>query len=1149
MPKSNFVHLHVHSQYSLLDGANRVEDLITAAKKFQMPAVTLTDHGNLFGMIEFYKKVLKGGLKPIVGYEAYIAPADRTDRKTRGSRRETAFHSTLLIKNKKGYQNLLKLSSEAYLTGFYYKPRIDKKLLAQHYEGLVCLSGCLTSEVSRYLVAGKFDQAVETAEFYKNIFGDDYYLELQNHNIPDQLKVIRGAVEIGKKLSIPLVATNDVHYLTRADARAHDILLCISTNKTVNDPNRLRMPNDEFYFKSPEEMAQTFAEIPEALASTIQITDKCNLELPFDKRHLPRFTPPGGVTSGVYLRKLCEEGLKKRFSVINDVIQKRLDYELEVIKKMGFIDYFLIVWDFVRFARENNISVGPGRGSAAGSLLAYALGITDVDPLKYDLLFERFLNPGRNEPPDIDIDFSQEGREHVINYVRQKYGQPNVAQIITFGTMKARAAVRDVGRVMGIPLSEVDRIAKKIVPTTEEKWLKRAIDMDHELKDLYQNRADIKDLFDIAMKLEGLTRHASTHAAGVVVADKPLDNYVPLYKTASTGTTTQFSMDILQQIGLLKVDLLGITTLSVIDKCLEFIQQTQGKKIDIRDIPLDDRATFKLLARAETKGIFQLESSGMRELLRKLKPDNFEDIIAVLALYRPGPLQSGMVDNYIAGKHDPSKIDYPHPSLEPIVAETKGVVLYQEQVMLIANKLGGFSLPEADSLRKAMGKKKEELILPYRQQFVKGAVKNKVPTGIANKIFDWIEYFAGYGFNKSHSTAYAMTSYRTAYLKANYSVEYMAALMTCHRGQTDKVVESIEECKRMEIEILPPDVNESFIGFTVVGKKIRFGLAAIKNVGDRAVEAIIKGREEFSKIKSLYDFTEKVDSGMVDKQVVESLIKCGAFDSLGERRAPLVEVINEAIKIGWEKQQDRQAGQLNVFGAAGKTGPGNGLLPTMPDVPDWPEEELLKYEKDLLGFYITGHPLVKYEKIINSLSSHAAQDLAKLREGVDVKIGGMITDLRGVVSRRSRSSEKLFFFKFKDLTGMTNAVIYPNEFKKYRDLVHNDTIVFLRGKLAFNKGESLIKVKLVSPVDRAYEEMANKVTVNLPLTGLEDEVLSGLKDIFLAHPGTCPVFLKFITPDKRRLLIKTGTDYNISPSKRFMTDIDELIGSEHLIFK
>ncbi|MCK4908957.1 MAG: DNA polymerase III subunit alpha, partial [Planctomycetes bacterium] len=684
MPKSNFVHLHVHSQYSLLDGANRVEDLITAAKKFQMPAVTLTDHGNLFGMIEFYKKVLKGGLKPIVGYEAYIAPADRTDRKTRGSRRETAFHSTLLIKNKKGYQNLLKLSSEAYLTGFYYKPRIDKKLLAQHYEGLVCLSGCLTSEVSRYLVAGKFDQAVETAEFYKNIFGDDYYLELQNHNIPDQLKVIRGAVEIGKKLSIPLVATNDVHYLTRADARAHDILLCISTNKTVNDPNRLRMPNDEFYFKSPEEMAQTFAEIPEALASTIQITDKCNLELPFDKRHLPRFTPPGGVTSGVYLRKLCEEGLKKRFSVINDVIQKRLDYELEVIKKMGFIDYFLIVWDFVRFARENNISVGPGRGSAAGSLLAYALGITDVDPLKYDLLFERFLNPGRNEPPDIDIDFSQEGREHVINYVRQKYGQPNVAQIITFGTMKARAAVRDVGRVMGIPLSEVDRIAKKIVPTTEEKWLKRAIDMDHELKDLYQNRADIKDLFDIAMKLEGLTRHASTHAAGVVVADKPLDNYVPLYKTASTGTTTQFSMDILQQIGLLKVDLLGITTLSVIDKCLEFIQQTQGKKIDIRDIPLDDRATFKLLARAETKGIFQLESSGMRELLRKLKPDNFEDIIAVLALYRPGPLQSGMVDNYIAGKHDPSKIDYPHPSLEPIVAETKGVVLYQEQVMLIA---------------------------------------------------------------------------------------------------------------------------------------------------------------------------------------------------------------------------------------------------------------------------------------------------------------------------------------------------------------------------------------------------------------------------------------------------------------------------------
>ncbi|MEK7448659.1 MAG: DNA polymerase III subunit alpha, partial [Planctomycetota bacterium] len=1046
--------------------------------------------------------------------------------------------------------NLLKLASEAYLTGFYYKPRLDKEILSQHKEGLVCLSGCLHSEISRYLVRGQMAEAIKTAEFYKNIFGDDYYLELQNHNLADQIKVIHGSLEISKELGIPIVATNDVHYLVREDARAHDILLCISTNKMVNDPNRLKMSNDEFYFKSSDEMTKLFTEIPESLTNTLRIAEKCNLELSFSERHLPRFTPPSGLTSIEYIKQLSEEGLKKRYPSVTEDIRKRLNYELGVIEEMGFIDYFLIVWDLIRFARDKNISVGPGRGSAAGSLLAYVLGITDVDPLKYNLLFERFMNPGRNEPPDIDIDFSQAGREQVVNYVRQKYGYENVAQIITFGTMKARAAVRDVGRVMGIHLSEVDRIAKKIAPYTEEKGLKKAINSDPELKELYETRNDIKELFDISMKLEGLTRHASTHAAGVVVADKALTNYVPLYAapSANTGTTTQYSMDVLPKIGILKVDLLGIITLDVIDKCLEIVRQTQNKKIDIRDISLTDRATFELLSRAETKGVFQLESSGMRDLLRKMKPDSFEDIIAVLALYRPGPIQSGMVYNYIDGKHDPNKINYLHSSLEPIIAETKGVVLYQEQVMLIANRLGGFSLAEADELRKAMGKKMEELVLPYREQFVKGALKNKVPTAVAHKIFDWILFFAGYGFNKSHSTAYALTSYRTSYLKANYPVEYMAALMTCHRSQTDKVVEYIDECKRMGIEILPPDVNESEPGFTVLGKKIRFGLSAVKNVGDRTVDAVINIRNKSGKFISLYDFTEKVDSGVIDKQVVESLIKCGAFDSLKHRRSQLTAILEQALKIGLEKQNDRQVGQLTLLSGTANSASAP-IYPSLPDVPEWPEEDLLQYEKEVLGLYVTGHPLVKYEKIIKTLSSYSAQELARLKEGVDVKIGGLITSLRpSVIRSEGGKSEKRFFFKLKDFTGMVDAVIYPNELKKYPHLIHNDAIVFLKGRLVSNKEEPLIRVKAVSAVEQAYEEMANNITINLSLTGLEEEVIHGLKDVFLAHPGTCPIFLRLLGNNNRKVLIKTGTDYNVAPSKQFMSDMNDLIGSEHLVF-
>ena len=1154
MKRSNFVHLHTHSHYSLLDGASTVEALVEEAVRSGVPALALTDHGNLFGAIEFYQTALSRGIKPIIGFESYIAPDKRTDRQSNGPFKEHAYHLTLLAKNEQGYHNLLKLSTKAYLEGFYYKPRIDKELLAQHKDGLICLSGCLHSEIAMFLSAGKMADAMAIAQFYKDLFQDDYYLELHQHNIPEQAKVTKGQIEIHKKIGIPLVVTNDVHYLKKEDARSHDILLCISTNRTFDDPSRMRLRSDEFYFKSEAEMQNLFPDIPEACTNTLAIAERCHLSLDFKARHLPRFTPPEGHKSSDFLRELAENGLKKRYHEVTDAIKNRLNYELGIIEKMGFVDYFLVVWDFVRFAHQQNIPIGPGRGSAAGSILSYAIEITDIEPLKYGLLFERFLNPGRNELPDIDIDFSQAGRDSVINYVRQRYGQENVAQIITFGAMKARLVIRDVGRVMGIPLPEVDRIAKKIQTET----LYEAINYDSELKEIY-NRPDsprIKDLFNISSRIEGLYRHASTHAAGVVIADKPLLTYVPLY-VANGSVVTQYSMEWLQKIGLLKVDMLGIVTLDVIEKCIETIKQAHAKNIDIKEISLADKATYALLSRGKTRGVFQLESAGMRDLAQKMKPDCFEDIIALVALYRPGPLQSGMVDQYIKCKHKTEEISYTHPLLEPILKETNGVILYQEQVMMIANQLGGFSLIDADDLRKAMGKKLPEIMDNYEKQFIDGAKKNKLSEETAQRIFELIRFFGGYGFNKSHSTAYAFTAYRTAYLKANYPAEFLAALMTCHRGNTDKIVEYIDEAKWIGIKVLPPDINESQLDFTVTQNKIRFGLGAVKNVGDKAVKTIIESRAE-QPFKNFYDFCERVDLRTVDKLVIESLVKCGAMDNLGSKRASLLAGLDQVLMISNQRQHDRRTGQLNIMSSKGQNQPSSAtdqanLYPALPEASEITEEEMLKYEDEVLGFYISGHPLAKYQKVLQGLSSYTVDRLLKLSDNVEVKVGGIISGLRygGAKGKSDKSkSDQPAYFKLRDMSGSIEAIVYPNDLKAYKPLLQNSQIVFIKGRLDRKKGEPRIMVKDVAGVEEASEKMCNCIYININETGLEkDIILPALKDVFLAHPGTCPVFIRLVTRENKHVLLKPSSDYSVSPSKKFMIDIEDLLGGGHVTFK
>jgi len=1147
MKHSDFVHLHLHTQYSLLDGACKIDDLLDMAVKYKMPAVAMTDHGNMFGAIEFYQKAINKGVKPIIGCEVYVAPDSRFEKSSKGIQ-EASFHLILLAKDELGYKNLMKLVSIGYLEGFYYRPRVDKEALAKYNDGLLALSACLKGEIAHLIRSGDTALAKRTADAYRHIFGKgNFYLEIQDNLIKEQNTVNKELLKIANELDIPVVATNDVHYLTREDAKAHEALLCIQTQNTLDNPNRMKFQTDEFYFKSPDIMKRTFGtSVPDAIKNTIEITEKCNLELDFSKPHLPHFHPPDNQTLEGYLRNLVYEGLNKKYPEIDSTLKERVEHELEIIEQSGYASYFLIVWDFVHYAKSKSIPVGPGRGSAAGSVVSYALGITNIDPIKYDLLFERFLNPARVTLPDIDIDFCYERRNEVIDYVVNKYTKENVAQIITFGSMMAKGVIRDVGRVLAMPYAEVDRIAK-LIPNDINITLTQALNNEPELKELYRIDPRIKQLIDISKRLEGLTRHASTHAAGVVISEKPLDNYVPLFKTNDDIITTGYAMTSLEKIKLLKMDFLGLRTLTVIEQAIKIIKRTKNIEVEIDKVPLDDEPTFKLLANAESAGLFQLESSGMRDLLRKLKPQRFEDIITLIALYRPGPIGSGMLDDYMRRRHGEIKIKYDHPSLEPILKETYGIIVFQEQVMRIASNLAGFSLAEADNLRRAMGKKTPEVMAEARKDFIEGCMAKGVEQRTAEKVFGLIEYFAGYGFNKSHSAAYALISYKTAYLKANYPVEFMTALLTSEKDNTDKISVYINESLRMNIKILPPDVNESYANFTVVGENIRFGLAAVKNVGQGAIDSIITARQTYNRFESLYEFTERVDSRLVNRKVIESLIKCGAFDSVKLFRSQLLAIIDNALNVAGGTQKDRLNGQLSFFDKFETEDTFKDTVHRVPDIPEWPEDQLLAYEKELLGFYITKHPLASYEKTLKTYSTCQIQDLSSRRDGEEILLGGIMSKVR--LTTTKKTGEKMAIVKFEDLSGTCDTLVFPSTYKNVAAMVKADTIVFLKGKVSLRDDEPRIIVNDIISPEEVKSKFTSAILINLPTPGLDDYMLDNLKNTLLKYPGKVPVYLNFIEPNGKRTRISAGKDFSAQADERLLEDIEGISGSGTVNFQ
>ncbi|UCD55813.1 MAG: DNA polymerase III subunit alpha [Candidatus Omnitrophota bacterium] len=1147
MKHADFVHLHVHTQYSLLDGACRLQELVNLAAKQKMPACAITDHGNMFGAIEFYQKAQQKGVKPIIGCEVYIAPDSRFEKSSHGIK-EASFHLLLLAKDEVGYRNLMKLVSVGYLEGFYYRPRIDKEVLARYNDGLIGLSACLQGEIPHLIVSDEIAGAKRTADQFRHILGkNNFYLELQDNGISEQAKVNKALIKISRDLDIPLVATNDVHYLYKDDAIAHDALLCIQTQTTLGDPNRMKFQTDEFYFKPVEMMKKAFEEIaPSAIRNTREIAEKCNVELDFGKVHLPQYNPPEGVTRKGFLRKLTEEGLKQKYTSLDKRIKDRVEHELQIIENSGYTSYFLIAWDFVNFAKSKDIPVGPGRGSAAGSVVSYALGITDIDPLHYGLIFERFLNPERISMPDIDIDFCYERRNEVIDYVINKYSKNNVAQIITFGTMMAKGVVRDVGRVMGMPYAEVDKIAK-LVPNELNITLDRALSIEPELNNLYKNDPNIAKLISISRKLEGLTRHASTHAAGVVISEHDLTNYVPLFETSDGQITTGVPMTSLEKIGLLKMDFLGLRTLTVINETIKIVKRTRKIDIDIEKIPLDDKKTFELLIRAESIGIFQLESSGMRDLLKKLKPEKFEEIIAILALFRPGPMGSGMLDDFIRRKHKRSKIKYDHPLLESILRETYGIIVFQEQIMRIASDLAGFSLAEADNLRRAISKKTPEIMAEARHGFVNGALKRGINKETADKIFNQIEYFAGYGFNKSHSSAYAMISYRTAYLKANFPVEFMTALLTSERDNTDKVALYINEAIRMGVKILPPDVNESFANFTVVEEGIRFGLAAVKNVGHGAIDSIITSREKFGKFKSIYDFTQCVDSRLVNRKVIESLIKCGAFDSAGLHRSQQLAILDKALEIAGGVQKDKLNGQFSFFDSFDMQESFQKTFQEIPDIPEWPENQFLSYEKDMLGFYITKHPLARFEKLLKNYSSYPIASLGTLRDGEEVRLGGIISKAKITTTRRTK--EKMAIVNLEDLTATVETLIFPRVFQKFSSLVRVDSMVFITGRINLREQDAKLIAEEIIPLEDVKAKFTKAVLIRLSTPGLDRPLLDSLKNVLSRHRGKVPVLLNFQQPGGKRISVSVGRNYSITPDNFFLEEIETLCGAGSVGFK
>lgn len=1091
-----YVPLHLHTEYSLLDGATRIKELLAHAKENNMPAAAITDHGVMYGAVEFYRMAKEEGVKPILGCEVYVIEEDIIDK----SKKVTHNHLVLLAKDKKGYQNLVKIVSIAHIDGFYYKPRINHEILEKHQEGLIALTSCLGGEVPRALLNDDYEKAKEKALYFKNLFGNDFYLELQDHGLDGQKKVNSGLIKLSAELGIELVITNDSHYTKKEDAMCHDILLCMQTGKTRNDPSRMRFANNEFYIKNSQELREAFSWLDEetfnrAIDNTVKISEKCNLILEMGKSILPNYPIPKNHTVESYLDKIVRENLLKRYEEISPELEERIKYELKIIEEMGFAAYFLIVWDFIKFARDNGIPVGPGRGSAAGSLVAYVLGITEIDPIRHNLLFERFLNPERISMPDVDIDFCIEQREKVINYVTELYGNDKVCQIITFGTLAARAAMKSVARVLDIPYSESDKYAKTI-PALPKTKIDDALKDGMDLKKLYDTNPQVKELVDLAKDVEGIKFNVGTHAAGVIISRDPLSEIVPVQHSKEKAVITAYPMGDIEKLGLLKMDFLGLRNLTIIDKTVKSIKERHGIDIDIDRVPLDDEKVYEMLSRGDTDGVFQLESSGMKTLVKDLKPSVFEDLGALVALFRPGPLNSGMVGDFVQRKHGRARVEYKDPRLEPILKDTYGTIVYQEQIMQIAQSLAGYTLGQADILRRAMGKKKSEEMDKQREGFISGAVGNKVDSRVAEELFDTMTEFAAYCFNRSHSAAYAFLAYQTAYLKAHYPVEYMSALLSSVSSNQDKIQQYIVECQKMGMEVLPPDINKSGADFTPDGNNIRFGLASVKNVGEGVVEEIVAGRPE-EEYKSFYDFCTKVELKQFNKRTLESLIKAGAFAEIEKSRKQLLENLDSALNTAIKENEAKASGQMNLFAMMS-----GGIAPSFVlsgSDEEYPDSEIQSFEKDLLGFYVTSHPLSGIKDQLPFLTTHNISELNDLKEGSLITICGLISSIRLITTK---TGKMLKVGTIEDLTGSVEFVAYSEILNKFGDFLEAESKVIIGGKIQHRGDEETSVNIMVNDVSKV--ENCNIVNISLS-SSMKYEEVHALKDLLAEHKGSDPV--------------------------------------------
>jgi DNA polymerase III subunit alpha len=1150
---SQFVHLHLHTDYSLLDGACDVEKLCERVQELGMPAVAMTDHGNIFGAVHFVNAAHKHGVKPIVGCELYVCKKGDHHTERTPPEGDTYNHLLVLAENEEGYRNLVKITSEASLHGFYYKPRISKKFLAEHSRGLIALSGCLKGEVAERLMESNYDAARAAAAQFADIFGkQNFFLEIQDQGLEMEHRIHPGLFQLEKDLGLPLVATNDSHYLCEDDAHAQDVMVCIQTGKSIRDTARMKFEGTQFFVKNHEEMYRVFKDSPEVLSRTLAIAERCSLKLEKVATPFPQFEVPPGYTIDSYFVHVSREGFARRMDALRPLhdqgklkhplndYEQRLERELAIIQQMKFPGYFLIVWDFIRYAKERDIPVGPGRGSAAGSLVSYALGITDIDPLQHELLFERFLNPERVSMPDIDIDFCMNRRGEVIDYVTQKYGRDNVAQIITFGTMAAKAAIKDVGRAMDIPYADVDRIAK-MVPTTLNITLDDAIEESPQLKEAYEKDSQVQELLDTARKLEGLVRNSGVHAAGVVISPKPLTDLVPLHRTKNDEIVTAFDMVAIEKMGLLKMDFLGLTTLTILTDTLKLIQQTRGIKLTLDTLPLTDQETYeKVFYKGLTSGVFQFESNGMRDVLRKYQPNSIEDLTALNALYRPGPIQGGMIDDFVDRKHGRKKVEYELPELKEILQETLGVIVYQEQVMQIANRLAGYSLGEADLLRRAMGKKKAEEMAQQRERFVEGAAQRKYPAKKIEKIFDLMAQFAGYGFNKSHSAAYALLAYHTAYLKTHYPVEFMAALLTSVTGSTDDVVKYINECREMGIAVEAPDINVSDANFTPHGESIRFGLAAVKNVGGNAIESIVAARKKLGRFKSLFQFCENVDLRLLNKRVLESLIKSGAMDSFG-RRAQLMAVLDKAIDQAQKTQRDAEFGQHGLFGVFQEEAAthNDGL----PNTPDWDEHTRLSAEKEILGFFISGHPLEKYRDKLQDLHALTTQEIAAMDRstGKDETIttAGMINNVRVLKSKKGDFYAQA---SLEDMSGTIEMIVFPEAFKRIGEKVKLEVPVLMKVGVRIEEGANpKITAAEIMPLEDAKVPLPRAIRIRIPLESSQETTVDTLHSLFLERKGEAKVLFD-VERQGDFMVVMEAEGYNVLPDRNFIARVEQLCG-------